>query len=159
LKVIPGELGYRYGGATIGDLVLRPIPRQFWHGKPEPIDVAVTKRVWPVAVSTGDFQPTYTPLLSFYWDLGLLGVVLGMAVYGILARAAFAYLLRAQDAFVVQLLYAAWLWTFVFALRADPTLAFSELVIVLGPLIAVAAVGARASRALVPTWTRSTSRT
>jgi len=159
LTVIPSELGYRYGAATIGDLVLRPIPRQFWHGKPEPIDVAVTARVWPVARATGDFQPTYTPLLSFYWDLGLLGVALGMAVYGILARAAFEYLLRAQDAFIVQLLYAAWLWTFVFALRADPTLAFSELVIVLGPLVAVAAIGARSLRARVPNWARSTSGT
>ena len=82
-----------------------------------------------------------------------------MAAYGILARAAFEYLLRAQDAFVVQLLYAAWLWTFVFALRADPTLAFSELVIVLGPLVVVAAIGARSPRGLVSTWTRSTSRT
>jgi hypothetical protein len=159
LSVIPSDLGYRYGAATIGDLVLRPIPRQLWSRKPQPHDLVVTERVWPEARASGNFQPTYTPLLSFYWDLGLIGVFLGMAAYGVLARSAYEYFRRAEDSFGVQVVYAAGLWAFVFVLRADPVLAFSHLVIVLVPLIAIVALGNRPRHVRAAARTRPTSRT
>ena len=143
LSVVPSDLGYRYGGATVGDLVVRPIPRQLWPGKPQPHVLVVTERVWPEARASGSFQPTFSPLMSFYWDLGLVGVFIGMTVYGVLARIAYAYYRRAEDSFGVQLLYAAGLCAFVFVLRADPVLAVTHLVIVLAPLLALLALTPR----------------
>jgi hypothetical protein len=143
LLVIPSELPYRYGAATFGDLVSRPIPRQLWEGKPKPHTIVVTEAVWPVARETGDFQPTSTPLLSFYWDFGLLGAFLGLALYGVLARALYEYLLAAPGSARAQLVYALGVWTLVIALRVDPVLLVIHSVIMFVPLIVILSLAPR----------------
>src|SRR5439155_20790024 len=67
LRVVPSSLEYRYGGALFGDLVLRPIPRPLWPGKPKPPRLRVVEAVWPDLAKDG-FQPEFSPLLVFYWD-------------------------------------------------------------------------------------------
>ena len=137
LLVIPSELPHRYGAATFGDLAARPIPRQFWSEKPLPHTIVVTEKVWPIARETGDFQPAFTPLLSFYWDFGILGAFVGMAVYGWLARLAFAYLGRDPRNTTAQLLYALALTTLVVAVRGDPVLLFFHMVVMFVPVIVI----------------------
>jgi hypothetical protein len=148
LLVVPDQLHHRYGGATIGDLVLRPIPHQLWAGKPDTPGHEVTAKVWPVARTTGDFDPAFTPLLYFYWDFGLPGVFVGMALLGIAARALYEYLLRHARSVLARLVFAAGLWYLVIALRFDPVSVFVWGVIVFAPLVAV--LRWRAPRAEIP---------
>jgi len=141
LLVIPSELPHRYGAATFGDLAARPVPRQLWSGKPQPHVIVVTEAVWPVARETGNFQPNFTPLLSFYWDFGLPGAFFGLALYGLLARLAYAYFLRQAENWVVQLLFALALWSLVLAVRADPVLLAFHCIVMFVPLLVIARIG------------------
>jgi hypothetical protein len=140
LLVIPDDLHYRYGSATVGDLLLRPIPRQLWSGKPEPPGQEVTAVVWPVPRKLGGFDPAFTPLLNFYWDFGLVGVVLGMILYGLAARLLYQYYLRHAENVTAQVLFGAGACYLVVALRHDPTGVFVQGVVLFVPLIAVFAV-------------------
>ena len=109
----------------------------------------MTEAVWPVARETGDFQPTSSPLLSFYWDFGLPGVFLGMMLYGILGRALHVYLLRSPGSGAVQVLYALGIWTLVIAVRVDPVLLVVHSCIMFVPLVAITWMSSRADRALL----------
>ncbi len=137
LIVVPDRLGYRFGGATFGDLLVRPIPRQLWPDKPEPPGHQIAVEVWPVAVATGGFDPAFTPMLSFYWDFAVFGVLLGMAAIGVLARALKEYLAAHIESFAAQLIFAAGLWFLVVALRHDTTLVAVWGLVVFGPLLVV----------------------
>jgi hypothetical protein len=138
LIVVPEQLPHRFGGATVGDLVIRPIPRQIWPDKPVAPGQEVTAEVWPVAVETGGFDPAFTPMLTFYWDFAVFGVVAGMAALGVLARFLREQLAANVDAFGAQLVAAAGLWFLVVALRHDTTLVTVWGLIVFGPLIGIA---------------------
>ena len=137
LSAVPEQLPHRYGGATFGDLVRRPIPRQLWAGKPNPPGQQVVELVWPEARETGGFDPAFTPLLFFYWDFGLLGVLVGLAAYGVLARMAYAYLRLYEGDLGVQIAYAAALWFLVVAVRQDPVSVVVEAAVVLLPLVVI----------------------
>ena len=137
LLVVPDQLHHRYGGAIFGDLLVRPIPRQLWAGKPDTPGHEVTAKVWPVARATGAFDPAFTPLLYLYWDFGLPGVLVGMALLGIAARALYEYLLRHAHSVLARLVFAAGLWYFVVALRYDPVSVFVWGVIIFVPLVLV----------------------
>lgn len=137
LRVIPADLGYAYGEATLVDLVARPVPRVLWNGKPLPHTQRVTGIVWPEARELGGFDPAFTPLLSFFWDFGLLGVVIGMFGYGLVARGLYEYLLRTSGDTRVQVVYAAALWTVVVAVRFDPVLLVMHLAVVFIPMLLI----------------------
>jgi hypothetical protein len=143
LTVIPDELGYRFGGATIGDLVTRPVPRELWQGKPLPVHEQVVKRVWPQFFP--GLNPAFSPLLSFYWDLGLAGVALGMALFGLGARALYAWFLAHDDSFAAQLVFASSVWFTVIGARNDPvdTVVFALFLVV--PVLTVVVISARAA--------------
>ena len=118
----------------------------------------VAAEVWPVAVETGSFDPAFTPMLSFYWDFGVFGVVVGMAAIGALARFLREYLAAHERAFGAQLVFAAGLWFLVVALRHDTTLVTVWGLILFGPLLAVLRVArVGGERAAVPTPLESRS--
>jgi hypothetical protein len=146
LLVVPDRLPHRYGGATLGDLVRRPIPRQLWAGKPVPPGQQVVELVWPEARETGGFDPAFTPLLFFYWDFGLLGLVLGLAAYGVAARTAYAFLRLYEGNLGVQLAFAAALWYLVIAVRQDPVSVVVEATVVLLPIVVIFRLAARPGR-------------
>lgn len=150
LLAIPSELPHRYGAATFGDFAARPIPRQFWSAKPRPHTIVVTETVWPVARETGNFQPAFTPLMSFYWDFGLVGAFIGLALYGLGARLAYEYFMRDRGSTTVQLLYSLALWTLVVALRADPVLLLFHSLIMFVPLLVITRIGSRRSSTTSP---------
>ncbi len=156
LIVVPEQFPHRFGGATIGDLVIRPIPRQLWPEKPVTPGQEVTAEVWPGAVEGGAFDPAFTPMLTFYWDLAVLGVVLGMAAIGALARLLREYLVAHQRAFGAQLLYAAGLWFLVVAVRHDTTLVIVWGLILFAPLVTIM-YAASSSRAGEPALAESRS--
>ena len=146
LLAIPSELPHRYGAATFGDLAGRPIPRQLWSGKPQPHTIVVTEAVWPVAREKGAFQPAFTPLMSFYWDFGLVGAFVGLTIYGWFARLGYQYFLRQSWNTTVQLLYALALSTLVVAVRGDPVLLAFHSFVMFAPLLAIIRVGSGRER-------------
>ena len=143
LIVVPDKFGYRFGGATFGDLILRPVPRELWPGKPEIPGRKVTAEVWPGARESGYFDPAFTPLLSFYWDFGIPGAFVGMALLGVLARALYEYLLLRPRSFGTQLLYSGAVWFLAVAVRHDPVSVFVWGIVLFVPLIGILAIGSR----------------
>lgn len=135
LTVIPDELSHRWGSATIVNLVVRPVPRELWASKPRPPGEDVVATIWPNLYPGLD--PAFSPLLVLYWDFGPVGVVLGMALFGILARALFEWFRLHRDSFVAQLVFAASVWFVVIGARNDPvdTLVFAGLFI--APVVAI----------------------
>jgi len=119
LRVVPSDLDYRYGAATLGDLVLRPIPRTVWPGKPKPSRLRVVSTVWPSLAPDG-FQPEFSPLLVFYWDFGIAGVFAGMAFFGIACRMLYEWFLRHRTNFAAQMIFAISLWLVPAGARNDP---------------------------------------
>jgi hypothetical protein len=146
LQAVPDELPHRYGGATIGDLVRRPIPRELWEGKPETPGHELVAAVWPEARERGGFDPALTPLLYFYWDFGLPGVFVGMAFYGFLARALYQYARTHEGNLFAQVLFALGLPLLVIAARNDPVSGIMTAAVLFVPLAVTAWAAARASR-------------
>jgi len=137
LTAVPDELPYRLGGATIGDLLTRPIRRRLWDGKPETPAHRVVAVVWPEARERGKFDPALTPLFFFFWDFSLPGVIVGMAVYGGAARALYDFLHRWRSRVVAQLLFAMGLTFLVVAVRFDPVLVIVHSIVLFAPVIAI----------------------
>lgn len=145
LTVIPDELSYRFGGATVGNLVTRPVPRELWAGKPLPPEEEVVATVWPQFYP--GLAPAFSPLLVFYWDLGLAGVALGMALVGVLARVFYDWFLLHRRAFGAQLIYSTGLWFMVIGARNDPVNTIVLAAFLLAPVVAIVLV---ASEGVLP---------
>lgn len=118
LTVVPERLGYRYGGATIGQFLVRPIPRQLWHEKPKPAGEQIVESAWPSLA--GSFHPAFSPLLPLYWDFGIAGVFGGMALFGVACRALYDWYRRHADEFAAQLVFAVAIWYVVVGVRNEP---------------------------------------
>lgn len=145
LTVIPDELSYRYGGATIGNLLARPVPREIWPGKPLPPSAAVVAEVWPQHYPA--LNVAFSPLLSFYWDFGLVGVAVGMALFGLCCRTFYEWFLLHRTAFAAQVLFAAGLWLVVIGARNDPVDTLVLAGFTFAPVLAAVAV---ASEGVLP---------
>jgi oligosaccharide repeat unit polymerase len=143
LLAVPSRLHYRYGGATFGDLIRRPIPRQLWHDKPQTPTEQVVQTVWPVAVRTGAFNPALTPVFFFFWDFSVFGVLVGMAAYGFGARVLYEHFLLHRTNLVSQLGFSAGLWFLVVALRHDQVGVFIEALSLFVPMVIVFGFAAR----------------
>ncbi len=63
-----------------------PIPRSVWPGKGLPLSIEFSERFFGLS---GGMPPTI--IGEFYWHLGWIGVILGMAVWGVLARVLLAF--------------------------------------------------------------------
>jgi hypothetical protein len=144
LTAIPDELGYRFGAATLGDLVSRPIPRELWADKPLPAREQVIRQVWPQFYP--GLNPTFTPILAFYRDLSVAGVVIGMALLGIAARVLYAWFRARSESFAAQLLFAATVWFTVIAIRNDPVDTVVFALFLVAPVIAIVAVSGDTGR-------------
>jgi hypothetical protein len=152
LTVVPQQLHHRWGGATIGDLVTRPVPRQLWEGKPKPPGEELVARVWPSLYP--NLNPAFSPLLPFYWDLGVVGVLLGMGLFGIAARALYAWFSAHGENETAQVTFAVATWFAVIGARDNPvdTIMLASFLVL--PILAIAAVSvdrsAAAARARAP---------
>jgi hypothetical protein len=141
LSVIPEELGHTYGATTLGDLVVRPVPRALWEEKPLPPRERLIATIWPIEYERGSINVEFSTLLYFYWDFSIPGIFLGLAVYGLLARFLYEFLLRHHRDLYVQVLYSLALWFVVIALRDSPVDTFVRAVFVLAPVWVVFRIG------------------
>jgi hypothetical protein len=133
LTQIPTKLHYTYGRTILGDLVARPIPRALWSDKPEPPRDKLIRSLWPVERKKGGINPEFSVLLYFFWDFGIPGVVVGMLLFGVGARALFEYFRNYRHSTAAQLVYSLALWFVVIGLRNSPVDTFVQLVFVVFP--------------------------
>jgi hypothetical protein len=120
LTRIPENLHYTYGRTIFGDLVSRPIPRSLWNEKPVPPREKLIADLWPIERRQGGINPEFSVLLYFFWDFGISGVLVGMFIFGVAARALFAYFLNYSRSAAVQVLYSLAVWFVVIGLRNSP---------------------------------------
>jgi hypothetical protein len=120
LTVIPESLGHSYGKTIFGDLVVRPIPRPLWEGKPQPPRDRLVATLWPSEHAARAINPEFSVLLYLYWDFGLIGVAIGLALAGVGCRALYRYLSDRKTDTSAQVLYALALWFVVIGLRNGP---------------------------------------
>lgn len=137
LQAVPSRFGYAYGGTIFGDLLRRPVPRSLWADKPEPPGNQLVAVVWPVARELGNFDPAFTPLLFLFWDFGVVGVLVGMALYGLAARVVLEVYNRDRASSIAQALFASGTLYLVIALRFDPVFALVHWMIIFVPLLAI----------------------
>jgi hypothetical protein len=133
LTEIPKKLHYTYGRTIFGDLVSRPIPRALWSDKPELPRDKLISTLWPIERTKGGINPEFSVLLYFFWDFGLPGLAAGMFLFGIGARALFAYFHAYRHSPSVQVLYSLALWFIVIGLRNSPVDTFVQAVFVVLP--------------------------
>jgi hypothetical protein len=137
LKFIPEEVPHMYGGATVGDLLARAVPRQLWPEKPLPPRERLIGVMWPAEWANGVLNPEFSVLLAFYLDFGILGVAGGMALYGVAWRASYEYFRRFASNFTTQVVFALSLPLLVVAVRDSPVDTLVRVVLIVGPVLAV----------------------
>jgi hypothetical protein len=131
LTVIPESVGYSYGKTIFGDLVVRPIPRPLWEGKPRIPRERLIATLWPAEADA--INPEFSVLLYLYWDLGLIGVAVGLALAGVACRALYHYLRDQEADMSAQVLYALALWFVVIGLRNSPVDTFIVAAFIVAP--------------------------
>lgn len=149
LAVIPETSSHTYGSTILGDLVSRPVPRSLWPDKPLIPRHELLRTVWPVEYQRGTINAEFSILLYFYWDFGLMGVVAGLAGFGVLARYLYRYLLRFPESAYARVVYSLGLWFVVIGLRDSPVDTFVRACFVLLPvwgIFRIARVVTRRSR-------------
>lgn len=134
LTVIPEQVHHTYGRGTLGDVLLRPVPRAIWPGKPPPPREAVIQALWPRAYASRAASPEFSTLLYWYLDGGPIGVFVGLFLLGLLSRAAFESFMSNADLMMPRLLYAVLLLLLVSLLRDSPTDALARAAFVAVPI-------------------------
>jgi hypothetical protein len=143
LAVIPEQVAHMHGAATVGDFVMRPVPRQLWPAKPIPPRERLTALLWP---GNRSVNPEFSLLLYPYLDFGLIGVVFALAAFGVLARVVYGYFRLHSGTFGGSLLFATTLPFLVVAVRDSPVDTFMRAAFVVAPTWFILAMAARARR-------------
>jgi hypothetical protein len=133
LTQIPKKLHYTFGRTIFGDLMSRPIPRALWSDKPRIPRDKLIATLWPIESKKGGINPEFSVLLYFFWDFGIPGVVAGMLLFGLGARALFEYFRVYRQSAAVQVLYSLALWFIVIGLRNSPVDTLVQAVFVVLP--------------------------
>jgi hypothetical protein len=154
---VPSQIGYQYGGASIGDVVTRPVPRKFWAGKPLPPAQQVFSVAIPESFAAGTSNKASSSLLVFYMDGGIFGVIIGMALYGAFARAMYEYYRTWQSSVYAQLMLALFTALMASAMRDGFADTVERMALVVGPVWVIYRLSGsrRLSRALHPRGPRS----
>jgi hypothetical protein len=143
MLVVPDDLHYTYGETTLLDPFVTLVPRQLWHGKPQPADQEVLAAVWGGRPCTYGAQcSTFSPFGAPYRDAGLVGVFFFALLFGAFWRAAWVYFLTNRNAPVALLAYSALLPFMITWMRGNFIFAAIQVTLVL----AVMVVGGALSR-------------
>lgn len=145
LRVVPQDIGFMHGRATLGDFLTRPIPRGLWSDKPLSPRETIISRLWPTEYLNQTANPEFSVLLYFYLDFAILGVIVGMAAYGIVARTLYEYFRTHSDNLVVRLVFSASCPFVVIGLRDSPVDTFMRAAFILLPILLVFRFAAKRS--------------
>ena len=150
-RAIDEGMGYGLGAATVGDLVLAPVPSLVFPGKPTTDRDRVLQGTFGTSceVTNGGVCPDFSSTGTFYRDFGYLGVTVGMLLLGLFSgRLRVRGLTDARTA----VLSAAWLVMLPIVIRAGFMPAFSWfLYFVVPSLIVLRLMSSRQGSTLVPT--------
>lgn len=105
IQSVPEKLGFQYGLYYVYTL-LAPIPRALWPSKPVvSIEWLITETIYGQNPLEG---PTVTPTLigDLYLNFHVVGIVVGMFVWGLFWQAMYSYLLSNKKNIGVVLMYA-----------------------------------------------------
>jgi hypothetical protein len=134
-EVVPSKIPFQYGAAT-GEVLVHPIPRVLWHGKPYPGDEVLTHKLF-TDPSIRSAPRQYSPMADYYLDFSYPGVLAGMLLLGILARVHYEYFCRHLARTSMQVFYAATLPFWLVLLRGSIADTAGRLLFVLPPLLLV----------------------
>ena len=80
---VPTESPYLYG-ASLSKILFLVIPRQLWPNKPSGVQELIVQQHDNIFV--GGSSQTTTMIGEFYWNFGIIGVVIGMGVLGYICK-------------------------------------------------------------------------
>lgn len=104
IHAIPEKISFQYGLYYIY-ILITPIPRAIWSQKPiTSVNIVLTKAVYGVGPST--ITETFTMPGSFYFEFHILGIIIGMFIWGVLWKLLYSYLLLHKSNIGVVLIYA-----------------------------------------------------
>ncbi|WP_158055638.1 O-antigen polymerase [Halorussus halophilus] len=126
----PEQLPFKYG-STFLKWITFPVPRVFWREKP----VQLSRYLARVVYGKSNGTPG-TVIAEFYLNYGVIGVVVGMAILGVLLRAVYVYLVRSEKVLPVTLLYiGVTIYVFAVMFPANVSKAIISGVLRCGPLV------------------------
>lgn len=134
LSLIPQEVSHSYGGATLGDLFIRPIPRALWPNKPLPPREQVVAQLFGRLYYRRAANPEFSVLLYPYLDFGWPGVVVFLSLLGVFVRALYEYMLRNVGRLPVRLLFSLALPMLVIGVRDSPVDNLARVVFLVAPV-------------------------
>jgi hypothetical protein len=137
LQIIPDEIPYMYGRAVVGDLLTRPVPRIAWHGKPLPPREQVVQKLWPAEYAAKIANPEFSVLLTLFLDGGVIGVAVGMALFGIASRTGYEFAMSHRQNMLVRAAYALALPFMIGGVRDAPVDTFTRMAIMVLPLLLI----------------------
>jgi len=103
VDAIPREHDY-FWGSSLAYLLIQPIPRSLWPDKPAaPVATIVDVILGPDAVIAGIAYPNVG---EFYANFGVVGLVIGMWLFGLLARVLYEYLGQHKENDWARIIYS-----------------------------------------------------
>ncbi len=117
VKNTPETIEFQYG-KTILNLVFKPIPSRIWESKPQGAGLIVTKYVYPKHHKA---NVTVAPSLlgELYLNFHLIGIIIGMFIFGIACRVLYEFLIKNLKNSNVVVVYAFFVPYIFSELRGD----------------------------------------
>lgn len=140
MQFVPRETGF-HPGQSVASFLAHPVPRVLWPDKPYPAEAALNKELF--SASEGEASVAYSVIGGFYYDSGIVGVLLGMGLLGVLFRAAFEWLKVDSTNDMARLIYALILPFTVILLRGNLPDTAARALFIVGPAVLAAHLAGR----------------
>ncbi len=128
-------------GYLVASVATHWVPGGLWAEKPLSSAELLYSRYFPDHYLLNKANAQFSVLGDFYFDLGVLGVFLGMFALGILARLMGGFLREASKSRAALLLYSPFIPLFVVLLRGDIALGLGIALYIYAPLFLAVAFG------------------
>jgi hypothetical protein len=129
-----------YGGATIGDLLIAPIPSSLFPDKPTTARDQMLIKAYgsPCTFGAGGLCPDFSAIGTFYQDFSWPGVLFGMALLGAMSRAVWARYMEDPRSVTRVIVAATWCVSLPIIIRAGVMPALAWWLYFLLPSLAIA---------------------
>lgn len=112
IRDVPKSLGFQYG-KTMVTWVLMPIPRSVWPEKPTAVGQLVGANIYDQGIGKiGGGVPPPLPA-DLYLNFNIVGVIVGMFVFGIFVRIAYSLVTDRDTSFLSLITYSLLLTTLI----------------------------------------------